>query len=138
MSRLDQYSVTVKLDNTSLGVWDKMTGGDIDSEELKYKPGAMADELSLGGPVSVDNVIVSRLFVLGRDTSLVGTIKAGVGKAVITITKQSLDINKAGYGNPIVYTGKLKKMKLPEPDSEGANNAAMIELEISTTGVVAA
>jgi hypothetical protein len=49
MSRLDQYNVTVSLDGTPLGTFDKMTGGEIDSEETKYKPGGMAPQVSLGG-----------------------------------------------------------------------------------------
>lgn len=138
MSRLDQYNVTVKVGTTNLGTFDKMTGGEIDSEELKYKPGAMATEISLGGPVTVGNITVSRLYDLNRDHGQVPTIKAAVGKGVVTVTKQPLDVNKAPFGSPIVYTGTLKQLKLPEPDSEGSGTAAMIELEITSTGLVTA
>lgn len=138
MSRLDQYNVTVKVGTTNLGTFDKMTGGEIDSEELKYKPGAMQTEISLGGPVTVGNINVSRLYDLNRDHGLVPTIKAAVGKGSVVVTKQPLDINKTPFGSPIVYTGTLKQLKLPEPDSEGSGTAALIELEITSTGLVAA
>lgn len=141
MSRQDQYNVTVSIDGKDQGTWDKMSGGEIDSEELKYKPGAMAPQVSLGGSVSVSNITVSRLYDLARDHS--GTagssgaafLKSRVGKAEVTVTKQPLDINGATFGAPIVYTGKLKQVKFPDADSEG-NNAAMVELEISSAGAV--
>lgn len=138
MSRLDQYDVSVSIDGTNYGTFDKMTGGDIDSEELKYKPGAMQTEISLGGPVTVANVTVSRLYVLNRDHGFLPTWKAAVGKGVVVVRKQPLDINKTPFGNPVVYTGTLKSLKLPEPDSEGAGTAAQVELEITTTGLVTA
>lgn len=138
MSRVDQYEITVKIDgmpHVDDQPFDKMSGGGIDSEELKYKPGAMGDELSLGGSRTVGNVTVSRLFVLGRDDSLIPNLKKYVGNGDVTITKQSLDLDKNPFGEPMVYKGKLKAVNFPEPDSE-ANTAAMLELEISTAGTI--
>jgi hypothetical protein len=138
MSRLDQYNVTVSIDGTNYGTFDKMTGGAIDSEELKYRPGAMGAEISLGGPVTVSNITVSRLYVLNRDHGFVPAWKGKVGKGVVTVTKQPLDINRAPFGNPIVYSGTLKTLTLPEPDSEGTGSAGMIEMEITMAASVTA
>jgi hypothetical protein len=138
MSRLDQYDVSVSINGTNFGTFDKMTGGDIDSEELKYKPGAMATEISLGGPVTIANITVSRLYVLNRDHPQVATWKAAVGKGAVTVRKQPLDVNKVPFGNPITYTGTLKSLKLPEPDSEGSGTAGIVEMEVTCNGVVAA
>lgn len=138
MSRLDQYDVSISVNGTNLGTWDKMSGGAIDSEELKYKPGAMATEISLGGPITVGNVTVSRLYDLQRDHPLVPTLKGAVGKGVVVVRKQPLDLNRSPFGNPIVYTGTLKTLTLPEPDSEGSGSPAMVELEISSAGIVSA
>lgn len=134
MSRLDQYAVTVSIDGVTLGVFDKLSGGKYDSEETKYKPGGMAPQISLGGSKMVDNVTVSRLFRLDRDLPLVPTLKAKVGNGQVTISKQSLDTNRNPYGTPDVYTGTLKSATFPEPDSE-SNNAALMELEVSSNGV---
>lgn len=141
MSRQDQYNVTVSVDGYKQGTFDKMTGGEIDSEELKYKPGAMAPQISLGGSVSVSNINVSRLYDLARDHSGVANqsgavfLRSRVGKGEVTVTKQPLDVNGAPFGSPIVYTGKLKQVKFPDADSE-ANSAALVELEISSAGIV--
>jgi hypothetical protein len=137
MSRLDQYDIAVHMDGLDLGIWDKMSGGEIDSEETKYKPGAMAPQISLGGSVTVSNVVVQRLYKIDRDLAMVPDIKARVGRATMVITKQSLDVDSNPFGSPIVYQGKLKKLTLPDPDSE-SSAAAMIQLEISTVGTVSA
>ena len=135
MSRQDQYNVTVSIDGTDLGTFDKLTGFEIDSEEVKYKPGAMAPQLSLGGSISVSNGNVSRLYDLNRDHSKVPFLKSKVGKGNVTVTKQPLDINGSPFGEPVVFTGKLKQVKLPDADSE-SNAAALVELEVSSAGKV--
>lgn len=131
MSRQDQYNVTVTVDTTQLGTFDKMTGGELDSEELKYKPGAMAAEVSLGGSQTVSNLVLSRLYRLDRDLSQVPFLKSRVGKGDVTVAKQSLDVDGNPFGTPIIYRGKLKKLTLPEVNSEGSN-AALLELEVSS------
>jgi hypothetical protein len=130
MSKVNQYAISVSLNSQSLGTFDGMSGGGYDSEETKYKPGAMAPEVSLGGSKTTGNVTVRRLFKLDRDLPLVPTIKAAIGTGSVTVTKQSLDVNKNPYGTPDVYTGILKAFNPPEPDST-SNDAAVFELEIS-------
>lgn len=136
MSREDQYSVSATLNGVNLGVFDKMDGGDVDSDEVKYKPGGLAGELTLGGTVSVSNITLSRLFVLERDLPLVPVLNAAAGSGDMVISKQSLDVDKNAFGAPTVYSGKLKTVKLPAHDSN-SNSAAMIELEISAAGTPA-
>ncbi|HEX3455220.1 MAG TPA: hypothetical protein VHS03_11380, partial [Gaiellaceae bacterium] len=67
MAREDQYDIRVSVDGTNLGTWDVFTGGDLDTTELVYKPGAMAPQISLGGIVTVNQAIVNRLYQLSRD-----------------------------------------------------------------------
>src|SRR5262245_345973 len=137
MSRQDQYSLGVKLKMGSsiidLGIWDKMTGGEIDSEETKYKPGGMAPAISLGGSVNVGNVTISRLYKLERDHNLVPTYKGGVGKADVIVSKQPLDVDGNPFGSAVVYVGKFKTLKLPDVDSE-SSDAALVEIEVSSAG----
>lgn len=141
MSREDQYNVTVEVSYNgvakSLGTFDKMTGGEIDSEESIFHPGGMAQAISLGGRVNVGNVTVSRLYDLARDHAIAGFLLGGVGKAEVTVTKTSLDVDGNAYGTPFVYQGKLKAFTPPEPDSE-SSDPAMFDLEISSATVTKA
>jgi hypothetical protein len=136
MSRKDQYAVGVTIDGTYTGIWDKMTGGEIDSDETKYKPGGMTQEISLGGSVNTGNITVSRLFDLARDLPVIKTWMHRVGKALVVVSKQSLDVDGNAFGDPMVYQGKLKMVTPPEVDSE-VSDAALVEIEVSTAGSVA-
>jgi hypothetical protein len=133
MSRRNQYAISVSIDGTPLGIFDAMPGGAYDSEEQKYKPGAMAPEVSLGGSKTTTNFTVTRLFRLERDLALVPFLKAKVGNGRVVASKQSLDVNKNPYGTPDVYTGTLKTFTPVEPDST-SNDPALFSLEVSADG----
>jgi hypothetical protein len=129
------YSVSVAVDGDDYGIWDKMDGGDVDSNEKKYKPGGMAPEISLGGSRTVSNVIVSRYYDLDRDGSIIKTLFDRAGKGQVTVTKQPLDINEVPYGEPIVYQGTLKMAKAPAVDSESSEEGR-VEIEISSAAII--
>lgn len=135
MSRVDQWSVTVSVDEELLGVFDKAPGGGVDSEEQKYRPGNMGQEVSLGGKSTTENITVSRLYVHERDHELFRTLSTRVGKAKMVVKKQPLDIDGNPFGSPHVYRGILKMVSPPEPDSEG-NDAALFSLEMTTSGSI--
>mgnify|MGYP000981747695 CR=1 FL=1 len=138
MSREDQYNVTVRIEglaNPNLGTFDTFSGGEVDSEETKYRPGGMAAQVSLGGSKSVGNVTVSRLYDLSRDHPIVAALIALAGRANMTVTKQPLNVDGSASGAPLVYTGKLKAVTPPDHNSE-SSDAAMIELEMSSASVV--
>jgi hypothetical protein len=118
---------------TDTGIWDKRSGGELDSEETTYYPGGMADRISLGGRVTPGNNTLSRLFRGERDQDNLGKFFAGVGRSAIRIVEQPMDIDGNAYGNPITWTGILKRVTPPPRDSEGTA-AAMIEIEVTTTG----
>lgn len=139
-TRDDTYTVTVTVfrpDNPAVamikGVWDKMSGGGIDSEESKYHPGGMSDPISLGGRKTVENVTVQRLYRLGRDHDAMQSLINAVGKSKVTVSKQPMDIDANVYGDPIVYNGTLKRVTPPDVDSE-ASEGGLIELEITVDG----
>lgn len=141
-TRADTFEVTVHVQNVlhpnkimlNCGVWDKRSGGRKDSEELKYPPGGMRPEISLGGRSTTENVTVSRNYRLVRDhQDLSGILLAGVGKARMTVTQQPLDLDGNAFGRPSVWSGTLKSVSLPEHDSE-SNDAAMVELEMTADG----
>ena len=58
------------------------------------------------------------------------------GKGQVVIKKKSLDVDGNVFGAPLVYTGRLKMVHPPEPDST-ASTEALIELEVTPTGTVA-
>ena len=143
-TRADTFTVTVVVQdvgNTSqrvmmdCGVWDKRNGGAIDSEETRYNPGGMAPAVSLGGRKTVENVTVSRLYRIVRDhTELTSRLINGVGRADMEVRQRPMEIT-GGPNNlrQIIWKGTLKRVTIPEHDSEG-NDAALIELEMTVEG----
>lgn len=134
--RIDQHDVKVTVDGTDLGTFDKLSGGEIDSEETTYKPGGMGARVSLGGSVNVGNVTVSVLYDLARIHTVFHWLVARVGRAQVVVSKQPLDVDGNVFGRPIVYRGKLKQVTPPEADSEGTD-AALLALEVTPDGTVA-
>jgi|SRR5215467_3246777 len=136
MARKDQYDVTASIDGLgALGTFDTFKGGEVDSDEQKYRPGGMADPVSLGGAVTMGNVVIERLYELDRDHAIVHKLMALAGKATITVSKQPLDVNRVPYGRPLVYTGKVKTVTPPEHDST-SSDPALIAIEFVPTGTV--
>lgn len=135
MSRSDQYAVSVSIDSVDLGVWDHMTGGDVQSEENQYRPGGMAPAIALGGIVTLSEMKVNRLYNLSRDHPLVPWLASRVGRGHCTIVKQPLDVDGNVFGRPVVYTGVLRMLNLPDADSK-AGDAAIIELTITPSGTI--
>jgi hypothetical protein len=138
MSRQDQFNITVTMAyggvTRELGTFDTFSGGEVDSEETKYWPGGMANQISLGGRKTVGNVTVGRLYDLVRDHPLMGWILGGVGKAEITVNKASMNIDSQVISNALVYQGKLKAVTPPEHDSE-SSDASTWEMEVSSATV---
>lgn len=138
-TRSDTYSVNVQIANPksgvmeNYGVWDKMSGGDMDSSEQKFYPGGMQSPISLGGRPTVPNLVVQRLYRLGRDHDVIQKMFDCVGRSRCTVSKQPLDINGNVYGRPIVFNGTLKRVKPPDVDSE-TNTAGLLEIEVTIDG----
>jgi hypothetical protein len=133
--RKDQHAVTVVVDGVNTGIWDVLTGGEVDSDEVTYKPGAMGARISLGGSVNVGTVTLQRLFDLARDSQIIHWLIGRAGKGEAVVSKQPLDVDGNAFGRPIVYTGKLKKVQAPEADST-STDPAQVELEVTPTGTV--
>lgn len=133
-TRSDTYNVRVSVDGINLGTFDKMTGGEVDSEEYKYKPGGMAPQVSLGGTRTTGNITVSRLYRLQRDHDRAQWLINRVGIAIGVISKQPLDVNGNAYGKPLVYRATLKRCSFPEHDSE-SSNPGLLELEFTPEGM---
>jgi hypothetical protein len=135
MTRMDQALITATVDGVPLGVFDKRTGGDTDSEESKYRPGGLGMQVALGGKTIITNVIIDRLYDLERDHELARRLRTRVGVALASVSEQPLDRDRNPWGRPIVWHGILKMVQTPERDSE-TNGPALFHIEISTEGNV--
>jgi hypothetical protein len=119
-TREDTWLLTVNVDGRDLGVFDTLSGGELDSEESKYQPGGMAAEISLGGRKTIGNVTIGRYCDRTR-------------AARITIGQTPLDPMGARAGEPLTYTGTLKTVTPPDVDSTGTD-AAQLTLEATIDG----
>jgi hypothetical protein len=129
-TREDTWTVTLMLDGSDEGIWDQKEGGEADSEELKYPPGGMLDEISMGGRRTLGNVTLSRYCDWARDWPKVPTWMGLAGAARGTIGQQAMDIHKNPQGKALTYSGTLKRCTPPEPDSTGSDEAR-VELEFT-------
>lgn len=138
MSREDQYNVTISatISGTTrdLGTFDGFSGGEIDSEETKFWPGGLGEQISLGGRREVANFTVNRLYDLVRDHPIMGWLAGGVGKGTIVASKQPIDPDRNAVGRPLVYRGTLKTVTPPDHDSE-SSDAGKWEMEVTSASM---
>jgi hypothetical protein len=133
-TREDTWLITCSVDGRDLGVFDTKSGGELDSEESKYKPGGMAQEISLGGSRTFGNLTITRYCDFVRDWPMLKWLagRAGAGRGAIGLTP--LNPNGERAGEPLVYGGTLKTTTPPDIDSTGGD-AAMVTLEFTIDGV---
>jgi hypothetical protein len=134
-TREDTWLVSLSIDGRDLEVWDTLDGGEIDSDESKYRPGGMSAEISLGGTRTIGNITLGRNYDYLRDHPMLSWLVARVGAGRCVIGRQPLDLNRIPQGSPTTYTGTLKTVTPPGVDSM-SNDAAVIELEITIDGTV--
>jgi hypothetical protein len=129
-TRQDTWTIRVHLNGNTTGIWDKKTGGELDSEETKYSPGGMAPQLSLGGRHVPGNVTLQRIYDLHNDHDHIQEWLGAVGKGQVDVFSVPMDVDGNVYGQPIQHSGILKKVAMPDIDSE-SSSAAMLEIEVS-------
>lgn len=120
-----------------MGIWDKRTGGAADSDDVKYYPGAMGSQKSLGGRAINDNIVLQRNYDRIDDHDSIQLLLSARGKGRWTAAQRPMDQEGNPYGKAVVWIGVLKRVLLPEPDSE-STSAAMLEIEVSVSGPPAA
>lgn len=134
-TREDTWLISLSIDGRDLEVWDKISGGEVDSEESKYRPGGMAAEISLGGTRTIGEITISREYDRLRDHPLLSWLFNRVGAGRCVIGRQPLDYNGAPSGNPTTYTGTLKTVTPPDVDSM-SNDPALLELAVTPDGTI--
>jgi hypothetical protein len=135
-NRKDQSAITVTIDGLDTGgVWEKKTGGAIDSDDTKIYPGARQAPQSLGGKQLPENITLVRTFDLDRDLPKIKGWMNRAGKASVVVKDQPLDADDNAFGAPLVQSGKLKMVSGIDRDSEDSG-AAQVSLEVSIDGTV--
>ena len=133
-TRADTWEIIVEMGTGSsmitLGIWDKKTGGDLDSDEVKYYPGGMAPVEALGGRLNPTNLTIQRIYDRVDDGAHVTQLLNAVGKGIMTVTQRALDLEGVGMPKRVIWTGILKRVRVPDVDSE-TTGAALIEIEIT-------
>jgi hypothetical protein len=132
-TREDTWLISLSIDGRDLEVWDRWSGGEIDSDDSKYRPGGLAAEISLGGTRTVGNITLGRDYDYLRDHPLLPWLISKVGTGRASIGRQPLDLTGSPQGVPLTYTGTLKAVTPPDIDSM-SNDAAILELEFSLDG----
>lgn len=129
MSTQSQSLVTVVVDGQPLGVWDTRTGGDVDSEISKRRPGGSRRQKSYPGLSTTSDVTVTRGFERERDHELARTLEKRAGLAAASVSEQPLDDEGNAWGKPKTWTGKLKSVNTGDYDSD-SSEPRMIQLVI--------
>ena len=135
-NREDTFLVTVSLidavtnHNHDLGIWDMLTGGGLDSDDVTYYPGGLGAAITLGGRQKPDAVTVERLYDTNDDHAKIQTLYNNTGKGILMVAMAPIDDNGNVFSQAITWSGKLKKVTQAQVNSEG-NAAAKITLEMT-------
>jgi hypothetical protein len=129
-TRQNTWMITFSVGGQDFGVWDRKSGGEVDSEELKYNPGGMLPPISLGGSQNTGNITIGRYYDRIDDHGKINFLINAAGKKPCSVKQQPMDLEGNRFGATIVYNGMLKRVTIPETDST-SNEIAMIECEIT-------
>jgi len=132
-TRQDTFAVRLTLDGTSFGIWDKKTGGEIDSDAVMYKPGAMLPQQNLGGSRTSGNLTLQRVYDRFDDHAKINTLLGAVGRGEVVVTQNPMDEDGNEMAKGVTWHGTLKRVAVPDVDSE-STTAAMIEIEVVVKG----
>jgi hypothetical protein len=121
-------------DKTEQRIWDKKTGGEVDTDIYKYKPGGMMPQMALGGSRTTGDVTLTRIYRHEYDHDRIQSLIDWCGRARCTVSQTVKDIDGNDYGMPLIWVGILKTVTPPEHDSE-SSDPAFIEVVISPDDV---
>jgi hypothetical protein len=133
-TREDTWYVRASVDGRELGVFDTHAGGEVDSEESKYRPGGMDAEISLGGRQTIGNVTVARYYDVLRDHPLYVWLCSRAGKARGAVTWWPMTITGVVAGDGVTQHGTFKRAQRSDIDSNGGD-AATLELEFTMDSI---
>jgi hypothetical protein len=136
VSVIDWPDLLTVTPSKNTGRWDKRTGGKGTSNNTKYR-GADGKEESLGGQASTEDLVISRLFKIPRDSDLLGAIYACRGILPVTVSEPRYDKNGNRAAKPIVWTGIATEVDPGDYDST-SDDARLVVITVSPDSSVSA
>lgn len=135
--RQNEITVSVKYrgETRSFGIFDTWEGANVTADNTKHRRGGMGPQVAIGGPVTIEDLTVSRDYDLARDNPNGHWLANAVGRATAVATKQYLDSDGLAFGIPTVITGVLIGYNEPNADSD-SGDVAMLEIVINPNGAV--
>lgn len=127
--------VTYLGETRKLGTFDTWEGGNVTAENTKHRRGNMGPQVAIGGPVTVEDVTISRDYDLARDNPNGKWLSDAVGRATVVAIKDYLDSDGKSFGHPVTIKGILIGYNEPNSDSD-SSDVAMLELVINPDGAV--
>jgi hypothetical protein len=109
----------------NLGRWDKREGGLAGSEDTKVRPAGLG-EIALGGVQTAEDVTVSRLYDLTRDSAIISALRAARGKADMSVSQAVLDKHENPTGELDTWTGVLMSVDTVEADTTSTDEAEVV------------
>jgi hypothetical protein len=116
--RADMAKITVSVDSQQVGpdMWATFSGGGLDTDDQKTRPGGMQNQVAIGGPTSRDDITVTTQFTDAvASVAKALELRTGRGSLSVTITYMDMDGNPIA-GHAFTRTGVLKTVKIPDVD----------------------
>ena len=127
--REDQATISVPILPVGLPYvlsWATLAGGDLESEDVKTRPGGMVDQVNLGGPTTRTDATVTRPYT-GELHPYITPLEEVAGSGAMAISYAALDANKNVIPPTVTLGGILKNVQRPNWDSN-TNGTAMLTL----------
>jgi hypothetical protein len=125
--------ITYRGQTKRFGTFDTWEGANVTADNTKHRRGGMGAQVAIGGPVTIEDLTVSRDYDLARDNKNAHWLATAVGRGKAVATKTYLDSDGIKFGSPIVVTGVLIGYNEPNADSD-SSDVAMMELVINPDG----
>lgn len=135
--RSDQIALHVTVAGVPLDseVWDMLEGGEITNEEVIVYPGAMQEQIALGGVAKRSPIMVERLWSETMIASYKALERACVVAAAVTVSYALLEPDQAASDLVFTYTGVAAGLTRPNYKS-GTSEEARLQLKVSPNGAM--
>lgn len=121
-----------------VGTWARKSGGNVSSESRRWHEGGeLVREEIAGGPVTTEDITVSRNYRYDRDAAILRWAMRNAGKAYGTISEQDIDVYGDPVGQPFVRECLLQGVNGKDVDADDTTGFQVLEFTLSASGEVA-